>query len=138
MIEAVLQSFLSGFPYFLLHFLVTCLLLVLGVLIYIWITPHREVDLIRQGNLAAAVSLAGAILGIALPLALSMSASYSVSEIVIWGAVAVAIQLVVFKAIDLVFNDLSRRIENGEIAPAMVLAATKLSVAAINAAAMAG
>ena len=138
MIDAVLQSFLSGFPYFLLHFLVTCLLLAAGVSIYIWITPHREVDLIRKGNTAAAVSLSGAILGIALPLALSLSASYSVYEVVIWGAVAVAVQLVVFKAIDLVFKDLSRRIENGEIAPALALAATKLAVAAINAAAMAG
>jgi len=138
MIDAVLQSFLSGFPYFVLHFLVTCLLLVLGVAIYIWITPHREVDLIRKGNVAAAVSLSGAILGIALPLALAMSASYSVFEIVIWGAVAVAIQLVVFKAIDFVFKGLSKRIEDGEMAPALVLASTKLSIAAINAAAIAG
>lgn len=137
MFDAVMESFLSGFPYFLLHLLVTCLMLVVGVLIYIWITPHREVDLIRKGNAAAAISLSGAILGIALPLALAMSASYSVFEILIWGAVAVAIQLVVFKAIDLVFQDLSKRIENGEIAPALVLAATKLSIAVINAAAMA-
>lgn len=137
MIDAVLQSFLSGFPYFLLHFLVTCLMLAAGVLLYIWMTPHRELDLIRNGNAAAAISLSGATLGIALPLALSMSASYSVLEIVVWGAVAVAIQLIVFKVIDLLFKDLSTRIENGEIAPALLLAATKLSVAVINAAAMA-
>ena len=125
-------------PYFLLHFLVTVAMLVVGVLIYMRITPHPEVRLIRDGNTAAAISLSGAILGIALPLAFCMSASFTIYEILIWGAVAVAIQLIVFLAADLIFKDLSKRIENGEIAPALVLAATKLSIAAINAAAIAG
>ena len=56
MMDAVVQSFLSGFPVFLLHFLLTLVMLVVGVAIYIWITPHREFHLIRQGNCAAAVS----------------------------------------------------------------------------------
>ena len=137
MMDAVLQSLLSGFPIFLLHFLITLAMLALGVVIYVWITPHREMRLIRDGNCAAAISFSGAILGMALPLAFCMAASFTVYEILIWGAVILVIQLLAFKATDLLLRDLSRRIENGEIASAVVLAAIKLAVAAINAAAVA-
>lgn len=36
---------------------------------YIFITPYREIALIREGNAAAAAGLGGAILGFVLPLA---------------------------------------------------------------------
>ena len=54
--EAVLQSFLNGFPVLLMHFSVTLLMLVAGAVIYQMITPFNELDLIRGGNIAAALS----------------------------------------------------------------------------------
>lgn len=136
--DAVLQSFLMGFPVLLLHFSVTVAMLALGVVAYIWVTPHKEFALVRAGNTAAAVSLSAAVLGIGIPLAFCMAASVSVFDIVIWGALAVAIQLLAYKASDLVLKDLPKRIDAGEIGPALVLAAVKLAVAAINAAAVSG
>ena len=41
----------------------------LYVVLYLYATPHREITLIRGDNLPAAVVLAGAVLGFALPLA---------------------------------------------------------------------
>jgi putative membrane protein len=121
-----------------LHLLVTLAMLAGGVWIYTVITPHKDFILVRDGNLAAAISLAGAILGLAIPLAFCMASSVSVGEIIIWGLLAVLVQILAFRLADLLLRDLSARIEGGEMAPAVLLAGIKLSVAAINAAAISG
>lgn len=136
--DAAIQSFISGIPFLLTHFAVTVLMLVAGVFIYMWITPHDERALIRQGNNAAAISLAGAILGLAIPLAFCMANSVNVYDIVIWGLVTLVIQIATFRIIDLWLRDLSKRIEEGETGTAILLVSVKLAVAAINAAAVSG
>ncbi len=136
--DAVLQSFLAGAPVLFSHFAITVAMLALGVLVYVWLTPHAEFELIRSGNIAAAISLMGAIVGIGVPLAFCLAASFTVWDILIWGTLTVAVQLVAFKVADLLLKDLSKRIEANEIGPALVLVAIKMSVAAINAAAVSG
>ncbi len=136
--DVVLQSFAAGFPVLILHLTITLAMLAAGVVLYIFTTPHKDFALVREGNLAAAISLAGAVLGLAIPLAFCMASSVSVWEIVIWGVLAVVVQILVFRLTDLLLSDLSTRIEEGELAPAVLLAGIKLSVAAINAAAISG
>ena len=136
--DGAIQSFLSGIPFLLTHFGVTIVMLVFGAFIYIKITSHDEMALIRDGNNAAAVSLSGAILGLAIPLAFCMANSVNVYDIVIWGLVTLVIQLVTFWIIDLWLRDLSRKIEDGQVGTAILLASVKLAVAAINAAAISG
>tara|TARA_B100000941_G_scaffold160194_1_gene113943 strand:+ start:307 stop:732 length:426 start_codon:yes stop_codon:yes gene_type:complete len=136
--DGAIQSFLSGIPFLLTHFGVTIVMLVVGVFIYIKITSHNEMALIRDGNNAAAVSLSGAILGLAIPLAFCMANSVNVYDIVIWGLVTLVIQLVTFWIIDLWLRDLSKRIEDGQVGTAILLASVKLAVASINAAAISG
>ena len=134
----VIDSFLAGFPVLLAHLAVTLAVLIAGITVYVWITPHREFKLVRDGNIAAAVSLSGAILGIGIPLAFSMSVSVNVLDILIWGTVTVVIQVAAYFATDLVMRDLPRRIDAGELGPALVLAAIKLAVAAVVSAAVSG
>ena len=136
--DGAIQSFLSGIPFLLTHFGVTIVMLVVGAFIYIKITSHDEMALIRDGNNAAAVSLSGAILGLSIPLAFCMANSVNVYDIVIWGLVTLVIQLVTFWIIDLWLRDLSRKIEDGQVGTAILLASVKLAVAAINAAAISG
>ena len=136
--EAVFQSFLAGFPVLLLHSSVTLAMLATAVALYIKITPYDDLGLIRDGNVAAAVSLAGAILGLGIPLAFSMASSISVWEILIWGPVTLVLQLVAFRFTDLIMRDLPQRIVDGELGPAVLLVSIKLTVAAINAAAVTG
>ena len=136
--DGAIQSFLSGIPFLLTHFGVTIVMLVFGAFIYIKITSHDEMSLIRDGNNAAAVSLSGAILGLAIPLAFCMANSVNVYDIVIWGLVTLVIQLVTFWIIDLWLRDLSRKIEDGQVGTAILLASVKLAVASINAAAISG
>ena len=136
--DAAIQSFLAGIPFLLSHFGVTVLMLVIGVFIYMWITSHDERKLIREGNTAAAVSLAGAIVGLAIPLAFCMASSVNVYDIVIWGIVTLVIQLATFWIIDIWLRDLSKRIEEGQVGTAILLVSVKLAVASINAAAVSG
>lgn len=127
--EAVLQSLMSGLPILLLHVAVTLAMLAAAVALYVRITPYDEIKLIRDGNVAASVSLGAAILGLGLPLAFTLAGSINVWDIVVWGDVVLLVQLLAYKAGDLILRDLPRRIEDGEIGPALVLAAIKLAVA---------
>ena len=136
--EPVLNSFLAGFPVFITHFALTAVLLFVGSIVYHAVTPHHEMRLIREGNVAAAISLGGMVLGLALPLAVSLANSITLFDILIWGIVALVIQLLIYFAIDLLLRGLSERIEDGQIAAAILLATVKISIAAINAAALSG
>jgi len=132
------QAFATGFPITLLHFGVTGLILFLGATLYVLLTPHREIALIRDGNAAAALSLGGVLVGLALPLAVSLHASTSVVEIAIWGASTVVVQLLVFRLVDLFLRGLPQRIQEGEVAAAALLIGAKLATAIILSAAVAG
>lgn len=136
--SAVIQSFLAGFPILVLHVTVTFAMLAAAVFIYIKITPYDEIKLIRDGNTAVAVSLSGAIVGLALPLAFSMASSISVWEVLIWGPVILLLQLIAFRVTDIVLKDLPKRIMDGEMGSAILLVSIKLGAAAINAAAVTG
>lgn len=138
MFEAIFTSAVNALPLFLLHLGVTLAILALGVMVYMWVTPHHESRLVREGNVAAATSFGSAVIGLALPLAVCLARSVNMADIVIWGAVAVVVQLATFFVMSLAFRDLSTRIENGDMAAAIALGATKLGVAAVNAAAIAG
>lgn len=136
--EPVIQSFLAGFPVLVLHFAVTLAMLAAGVAIYHLITPYHELRLIRDGNTAAAVSIGGAIVGLAIPLAVCMATSVSVWDIVIWGVVTLLIQLLAYRIGDALVRDLPRRIEAGEMGAAILVLAIKLAIALVNAAAVTG
>ena len=130
------QAFASGFPITLVHAGVTLAMLVLGAVIYAFLTPYKEVQLIREGNAAAAISSGGVIIGLAAPLAVSLSASPSVLEIVVWGMATTAVQLLVFRVTDLFLAGLPARIQDGETAAAALLTAARLASALILAAAV--
>ena len=130
-----IQAFAAGFPVFLAHAGVTVAILFAAVALYVLLTPHKEITLIREGNTAAAVSLAGVLVGLAIPLAASLKASTNVIEIGLWGAVTVVVQLLVFRLVDLVLRGLPKRIQEGEISAAALLVGAKLATALVIAAA---
>ena len=132
------QAFASGFPITLLHAGVTFGLLVLGCALYLTLSRFKEISRISEGNSASAVSFGGVILGLAIPLSMSLNASTSLIEIGVWGAASIAVQLLAFWLIDMLLSGLPQRIADGEVAAAVLLVAAKLSVAIILAAAVAG
>ena len=132
------QAFATGFPITLLHAGVTLFMLILGTTLYALLTPHKEIALIREGNSAAALSLGGVMVGLAIPLGISLTASTSVVEIAIWGAATIAVQLLVFRITDMLLKGLPERLQEGEVAAAALLVGAKLATALVLAAAVAG
>ena len=134
--DAVINSLYNGLPIFMLHGGTAILMLIVGAFIYSKITPWNELDLIMEGNTAAAVSFSGAILGIAIPLAAALSSSISIWEIVVWGSVAIILQITVFLILDLVLPNLSVQIKANKIAAGIFIASNKIALALMNAAAV--
>jgi putative membrane protein len=130
-----IQAFAAGFPVFLAHAGVTVLILFAAAALYVLLTPHKEIALIREGNTAAAVSLGGVLLGLAIPLSASLRASANVIEIGLWGAVTVVVQLLVFRLVDMLLRGLPRRIQEGEMSAAALLVGAKIATALVVAAA---
>ena len=130
-----IQAFAAGFPIFLAHAGLTVLILFAAAALYVVLTPHKEIALIREGNTAAALSLGGVLVGLALPLAASLKASTNVIEVALWGAVTVIVQLLVFRLVDLILRGLPRRIQEGEISAAALLVGAKIATALVIAAA---
>jgi putative membrane protein len=132
-----LQAWAAGFPLALLHAAVALALLAAGATLYALITPHRDIQLIREGNSAAAISFGGVIVGLALPLAIAVTASTSLADVAIWGMAALFVQLAVFRLTDILLHGLPQRIQQGELSAALLLASAKLATAIVLAAAVA-
>jgi len=130
-----IQAFAAGFPVFLAHAGVTVIILFAAAALYVLLTPHKEITLIREGNTAAAVSLGGVLLGLAIPLSASLRASTNIIEIGLWGAVTVVVQLLIFRLVDMILRGLPRRIQEGEMSAAALLVGAKIATALILAAA---
>ena len=138
MFAAVIASVTSGLPVLVSHFLAALVVYVAGIAAYLWLTPYRELRLIRQGNVAAATSLAGALVGLAIPLAAMLRGSTSVPDILVWGAISAALQAATFGTVLLLLRDLPRQIGEGNVAAALMAAAAQVGVGILNAGAMSG
>ncbi len=130
-----IQAFAAGFPIFLAHAGLTVAILFGAAALYVLLTPHKEIALIREGNTAAALSLGGVLIGLAIPLAASLKASTNVIEVGLWGAVTVVVQLLVFRLVDLILRGLPKRIQEGEVSAAALLVGAKIATALVIAAA---
>jgi len=128
-------SFL-GLPAFLSYFGSAMLLLLLFGFIYTRLTAHDEFELIRHGKSAAAVALGGSLLAFALPLCSAIIHSVSIIDFLIWGVIALVIQIATFFVVRVFLTNLSQRITNNEMSAGLFVALTSLSVGAINAACM--
>ncbi len=127
---------LEGLPDFLIYLATSLGLLALFVLLYTLITPQREFALIRAGNRAAAVSLGGAILGFAIPLAMAIVQSHDVLDMALWSVVALVVQLGAFFICGLLIHHEAQRITDGDMAAASFLAFTAIAAGLITAACM--
>jgi putative membrane protein len=125
-----------GLPAFLSYFAIAMLLLLLFGFIYTRLTAHDEFELIRHGKSAAAIALGGSLLAFALPLCSAIVHSVSLVDFVIWGVIAMVIQIGTFFAVRIFVANLSQRITNNEVSAGLFVALASLSVGAINAACM--
>ncbi len=132
--SSVLQSFQAGFPVFLIWTGTAGVLFILAATIYVLLTPWKELALVRGGNATAGLALAGALVGLAIPLASCLASSVSLLDLILWGVVALILQLLAYRLTDLLLRDLPKRIQDDEAGAAIVLISTKLASAMLLAA----
>jgi len=132
----MLTNVLNALPAFFAYFGVALLLIAVFVLIYVNVTPYEEFALIRAGNSAAAVSLAGALLGFVMPVANAIAHSDTVADLAVWGGIAGVVQILAYLAVRVGLPTMRTDIHEGRMAPAILLAALSLGVGLINAACM--
>lgn len=126
----------EGLGNFLIYFGAALLAEAIFIALYMVVTPHHEAKLIKEGNVAASISLGGAVIGFTLPLASVIIHSVSLLDMVVWSAVALVVQAIVFVIASLLLRGLSRRIEAGDIAAGIALATASLAIGIVNAASM--
>jgi len=129
--------FTAALPHFLAYFGAALLLAAAFLTLYIRLTPHRELELIRAGSSAAALQLTGTFLGFALPVAVVIGNSVSIPDMLLWGAVAAIVQLLVFVVIArLLFRGISDRIEEGCTSSGIFVGGMGLAIGVLQAACM--
>jgi putative membrane protein len=133
--EKFITSF-SGLLGFGVYFVMAVFLLVLFSLIYTRITPYNEFALISKGNLAAAWSFSGALLGFAIPLASAISHSVSLIDMAVWGSIALVVQLLTFSAVKRLFPAIVSDIPENHVAQGVFLGVVSLVAGILNAACM--
>lgn len=129
-------TYLAGLPEFLAYFGVAVALLAAFVFVYTLITPHKEWHLIKADTPAAAVAYGGSILGFVLPLHSAISNSVNLIDCVLWGLVALVVQILTFFVLRLLIKDLPARLSNGELSSGILVASLSIAVGILNAASM--
>lgn len=125
--DAALNSLANGLPELIKYMVVATIIYVIGFLTYVKLTPHRELELVQERNMAAAVSLSALIISLALPLAACMVNKIGIIDMALWGTVSLFLQLFLFRLTDTIFQGMPSRIEDDEVPAAMVLAAFKIA-----------
>ena len=131
----ILQS-LAGLPAFLVYFCTALVAVVAYLFVYTRVTPHDEFLLIRDNNPAAAIALGLSLVGFVLPLVSAIAHSSNVWDCLIWGVVALIVQVIVYYIVRIPVPNLSQRIAAGELAAAIWLGLASLAAGALNAASM--
>ncbi|WP_372618120.1 DUF350 domain-containing protein [Falsiroseomonas sp.] len=126
---------LATLPGFLAYFLAGIVLLGGAMAVYVQVTPHSELKMIRGGNTAAAITLGGAMLGFSLPIASAFQHSVNIVDAAVWSVVALVVQIVVFFVVaKLLGSEWRAAMERGETAGAVFKASAAVAVGMLNAA----
>lgn len=128
--------FLTNLSEFLFFFVAAAALTLIFVVLYTRVTRHNELALIKKNSTAAALAFSGSLIGFALPLASTMINSVTVVEMVLWGLVALIVQVLVYLVIRLPMPRISERIEADEVAAGIWLGSCSIVAGILNAAAM--
>jgi putative membrane protein len=132
----LLRQSITGFPAFLVYLASTLALLAVFLFIYARVTPYREFQLIREGNIAAAISLSGTMIGFTIPLAKAVAQSGSLLDMLMWGGIALVVQLSAYVVARMLIPEIARDIPAGKIAQGTFLGMLSLTTGILNSACM--
>jgi putative membrane protein len=113
---------MNGLPAFLLYFVVGAALITVFATLYLRLTAHDEIGLIRAGNLSAAIAFGGNLVGFSIPVEKAIAQASSIADCVLWALAAMLIQFAVYGLSRVLIPELSRKIEEDRVPSALILA----------------
>lgn len=116
------------------HLAAALALFVMFILIYFKFTPYDEITLIRGGNMAAARSAGGALLGFCLTLGSSLIHNDTLQKFVMWALLAMVVQLLTFLLVTRLVRRAAEHIASNNVAMGAFVGLLSLAVGVINAA----
>ena len=111
----------------------TVMMVVFGAT-YLRITPAEELRLIKNGNLACALSFGGALVGFCLALAASIAQSVNFPDFILWGIGAAVIQILVYFAATRIIPHANEELVNNNVAVGTLFGAISVAIGLLNAA----
>lgn len=135
-LAAAIVDSIADLPVAVAYFGVALLLYAGALALHGAVSPQRDFRLLRSGNTAAAVGLAGAMIGLALPLASVLAMSGSLLDLVIWSVVALLLQLLALSVLRRMVPAVGASLERGEVASGLFIGALAVAVGILNAAAL--
>lgn len=124
---------------FISFFLTAIALIIAFLYLYAIVTPYDDYKLIfEDNNIAAALGFGGAIIGVSIPLYSALVNSVSYTDFVIWGVIAILIQLIFALIVTRITGkySLESKISQGVIPVGILMAFLSISIGLLNAGSM--
>jgi len=135
-VTCAMMHFLASLGAFLLYLVVSLAMMVVFVFAYLRSTPHDEFAQLRNRNAAAAVGLGGALVAYAIVLSRAIGFSTDILEVMLWGLIGLAIQVIGHHVLSRMLPRLYIAIEEGDMAAGIMKAAVAVTLGLLNAASM--
>jgi putative membrane protein len=86
----------------LIYFVISVVIVLIGLIIFENMTrKYKDMEEVKNGNQAVALSIAGKIIGICIVLAFAIYHSIQIQETIIWGLFGVVLQMIAYGIFDL-------------------------------------
>ncbi len=124
---------------FISFFLTALALVVIFLYLYALVTPYDDYKLIfEDNNIAAALGFGGAIIGVSIPLYSALVNSVSYTDFVIWGVIAILIQLIFALVVTRISGkySLESKISQGVVPVGILMAFLSICIGLLNAGSM--
>lgn len=111
--------------------IVMILLQLLGMVVFNWMTPYRDMEELKKGNVAVALALGGKFLGTAIILGVSAFTNTSILHMVLWFAVGYVCLVVSYWIFELVTPGfkISDQLKQGNVAVGTLLSLVFIGMA---------
>jgi putative membrane protein len=121
---------------YVVFFGVSVALWVLALVIYSLVTPVRELKLIGQGNRAAACSLGGAAMGLAIVIGACSTITDVPRELAVWAGLGALFQIIAFVVAALILPGFRKGITEDKTSYGIFLGAVSVAIGVLNAGAL--
>lgn len=126
--KGMIMNYYETLPHFFAYFGLLLVLSGLFFSVYIAITPHREIKLIREGNTAVSIQLVGTFLGFVFPVSMVVAHSVNLVDVFLWGVIALFVQIITFKSLSLWFKAIEDRLVDNCISSGIFIGGISMAI----------